>query len=73
MVHVRAAAFCRGSISRWLLLFVFFWAAVVSQVDIAFFSRSDLFDGLSPLVGSDAGEDEEGEVNESGLIISNLR
>ena len=70
MVHVRAADFCRRSISRKLQLFVLFWAAVVSQFDITSKSRSELFVGLSPLVGRDAGEDEEGEVDESGLMLA---
>ena len=69
-VHVRAAAFCRRSIGRRLQLCVLFWAAVVSRLVVTSFSRSGLFVGLSPFVGRDAGEDEEGEVDESGLMLA---
>ena len=72
MVFIGATAFCRRSISRRLLLLVLGWTAVVCQLDIASFSRSDLV-CLSPSVGRNAGKDEECEMDEPIPVLADFQ
>lgn len=69
MVFIGATAFCRRSVSRRLLLLVLGWTAVVCQLNIASFSRSDLV-CLSPSVGRNAGKDEECEMDEPIPVLA---